>query len=89
MIRCSVPIIDFCASSMGAGSWPPHDEGPQDHRDRITALRPDLKTAIDAIIGLYLRLRYSARGSRADREQFSKQVRSFSPARRPPSRRQP
>ena len=63
------------------------DEGPQDHRDRITALRPDLKAAVDAIIGLYLRLRYSAAGSAADRQQFSKQVRSFSPARRPPTRR--
>jgi len=60
------------------------DEGPQDHRDRITALRPDLKAAVDAIISLYLRLRYSADGSADDRQQFSKQVRSFSPARRPP-----
>lgn len=65
------------------------DEGPQDHRDRILARRPDLQSAVDLIVGLYLRLRYSPNGDASDRARLRQHIRAFAPPRRPASRLTP
>lgn len=56
------------------------NEGPLEHRDRVISRRPDLRTPVDAIVGLYLSLRYSGNSAATDRDHFQQRVRAFRPA---------
>ncbi|MGB5834642.1 MAG: DUF3488 and transglutaminase-like domain-containing protein [Thiohalocapsa sp.] len=60
-------------------------EGPLEHRDRVIAKRPDLKAAVDDILGHYLRLHFAGIGAGEERDKLRKSIRSFVPTRRPPT----
>jgi transglutaminase-like putative cysteine protease len=72
---------DFRRRMARVGLPPAPGEGPAHYTQRIRKARPDLGAQVDTIDGLYLRLRYSGRGTRRDLSELRRRVRRFRPRR--------
>ncbi|MGI9330275.1 MAG: transglutaminase TgpA family protein [Gammaproteobacteria bacterium] len=62
-------------------------EGPQEYATAVGTVRPDLATELNTLFGAYARLRYDGSQDTRRVSAFSRAVRRFRPARRPPDSR--
>ena len=72
-----------------ARTWRPRKpaEGPQEYATAVATVRPDLATELNTLFGAYARLRYDGPQDTRRISAFSRAVRRFRPARRPPDAR--
>jgi hypothetical protein len=71
--------LKFCARLERIGLARKASQGPLDYAAMVTALRHDLRTGVEEIIDLYVRLRYGKGGSKDDRKRLKILVRRFNP----------
>lgn len=55
-------------------------QGPEDYRRFVSAARPDLKSAVDAVTSRYVALRYGGKNASADIQALRQAVKRFNPA---------
>ncbi len=71
--------LKFCAKLEKAGLARPPSEGPLDFAERVRWQRPELAAGTDAVVHLYIQLRYGARASSEIYGEFASLVRNFKP----------
>lgn len=67
----------FCQKLARGGLRRQGHEGPRDFAARVVAQRPDLADQVNAITGLYIRMRYAERGSADELRRLRQLVRAF------------
>jgi transglutaminase-like putative cysteine protease len=71
--------LRFCAKLERIGLGRTVSQGPLDYAAMVTALRHDLRTGVEEITDLYVRLRYGKGGSKNDRKRLKMLVKRFNP----------
>jgi len=71
----------FCRKLSKAGIARKPEQGPRDYADRIRRKRPELASEAEAIIALYIRLRYQEKADKAGEARLCQMVKRFTPGR--------